>query len=285
MIVADVLRDLQDNSPPFQPLLNIRVRDYREKAINWNGVGIKKGALCYQFRSSPDPELCQIRILPDACSNVFIECGFQNPDAIFSGAFFEPKMLTVKPDTEYFGFKPYSNLGLKCEKFKLSELADSAVSFCEAYPMTEELLAQMRATGDFEERIRLFCTFADRHMTNHDYDPTFIDYFTVMICSSRGNVLFNNMRQVTGYSERYCRERFKEVHGCSPKQYSGVMRFQSVLKDLLKEKDVGVSSLVFNNGYFDQAHLIRDFKRFAMMPPDRFRRTFRSARARAAALS
>lgn len=112
-------------------------------------------------------------------------------------------------------------------------------------------------------------------MINNNYCPTFIDYFTAIICSSKGEILFNETQQITGYSNRYSRGRFKEICGYSPKRYSSIMRFQKVLKKLFHSNYCDLSSLAVDNGYFDQAHFIHDFEKYTMTSPERFRKAFK----------
>lgn len=274
MTIADVLKEMGSNSPPFQPSVNSHVDVYEERQMSWNPVCIKKDALFYQFRTLGEEE-CTIELLPDACLNVLFECDENDPHALFSGTFLEPKVLELKPYTTYFGFKPYSSLGLKTPGIHCGELVNAHTDFTYAFPTATQLVEKIPGAKTFDERIRMFNEYARGNLIDEEYTPTFVDYFTVMICSAKGNFLFNNMEQVTGYSERYCREKFKDTHGLSPKRYSSIMRFQNVLKSLVTNDYDDLSTLALDNGYFDQAHFIHDFKKFAAVSPYRFRKHFR----------
>lgn len=271
MIMCNVLQELNQNSPPLQPDISCHFYTYEERLINWSTVGIKRDALFYQFKTPDDPALCRVTILPDACLNILIPCD-QTKRSYISGTFIKPRELALPPNTEYFGFKPYSILGLKAPDMQFIDLVESYDDFKLVFPDCGRLMDTLSAAPTLNERIRAFDRYAKSAMLDHDYTPNFIDYFTVMICSSRGNVLFNNMEQVTGYSERYCREKFKDSHGLSPKQYSSIMRFQNSIKGLLSDRYDDLSSLACDNGYFDQAHFIRDFKKYTNIPPNQFRK-------------
>lgn len=278
MAIADVLKEMGCNSPPFQPSVTSTVDVYEERQMSWNPVCIKKDALFYQFRTLGEAS-CKVELLPDACLNVLIECSEDRPNALFSGTFQEPRELVLRPHTTYFGFKPYSNLGLKSPGLHCGDLVDTYTDFTYAYPQAKRLVEEMPAAKDFEARIHMFADFAKQNLIDETYSPTFVDYFTVMICSSKGNILFNNIEQVTGYSERYCREKFKDTHGLSPKRYSSIMRFQNVLKSLVASEYEDLSALAFDNGYFDHAHFIHDFKKFAAVSPCKFRKNVRGAKS------
>jgi len=267
MMISSVLEEMQSNSPPFQPVLNSRVDCYQERQLCWNPVCVKSDALFYEFSSGEKG--CAIQLLPDACLNILFICDPDHPQALLSGAFLKPRTLELKPNTSYFGFKPYSSLGMKRPQTAYAELVDQFADLTEVFPCAGELVERIPAAG-FEARIGLFNAFARDHLIDYDYAPTFVDYLTIMICASKGNILFNGLDKETGYSERYCRERFKNGYGMSPKQYSGIMRFQGALKALFSEEYEDLSSLAFDSGYFDQAHFIHDFKKFTAVSPYHF---------------
>lgn len=234
----------------------------------WNPYCLKKDALFYQFRSGDKEE--EIELIPDACLNVLIELDSSDPRALFSGTFLHPRTLTLKPNTAYFGFKPYSNLGLKCQNIRLRDMVDSYTDFTYAFPCSDRLIAELLEAMSFGEQARIFMRYATRHIVDDGYYPTFVDYLAVTLCSARGSVVLNNMSQVFGYSERYCREKFKDCYGMSPKQYSEIIRFQNTLKELFSDSGKAICTLANEGGYFDQAHLTHDFKRYTDAPPDKY---------------
>jgi AraC-like DNA-binding protein len=98
----------------------------------------------------------------------------------------------------------------------------------------------------------------------------------LIICASKGNILFNNLQRILGYSERYIREKFKDAYGFSPKRYSNVIRFQNILKKLLLTKYHDLPALAVDNGYFDQSHFIHEFQQFVSMSPEKYRKHFQA---------
>lgn len=267
MTISAVLEEMQSNSPPFQPVVHSRVKRYQERQLHWNPVCVKSDALFYEFFSGEEGGA--IQLLPDACLNVLFICDPDHPQALLSGAALKPRTLELKPNTSYFGFKPYSNLGMKAPRMAYTELVDQFTDLIEAFPHAGELVEKIPAAG-FEDRISLFNAFAREHLIDYSYASTFVDYLTIMICAARGNLTFRGLEQETGYSERYCREKFKNGYGMSPKQYSGIMRFQGALKALFSREYTDLSALAFDSGYFDQAHFIHDFKKFTTESPYHF---------------
>lgn len=56
--------------------------------------------------------------------------------------------------------------------------------------------------------------------------------------------------------------KFSSAIGLSPKQLSKTIRLQAILKTLLTKEVTSLTNLAYENGYFDQAHFIKDFKEF-----------------------
>jgi AraC-like DNA-binding protein len=80
-----------------------------------------------------------------------------------------------------------------------------------------------------------------------------------------------------GLSDRHLRRLFDVHVGVSPKVLQGVLRMQSVLADIQTaltgpdpEARVRFASLAARHGYFDQAHLTRDFRRLVGASPGEF---------------
>lgn len=63
-------------------------------------------------------------------------------------------------------------------------------------------------------------------------------------------------------SERQLNRKFGQWIGVSPKKFSEVVRFQSVLRTIQSGSPLDWTELALKHSFFDQAHLIRDFRRF-----------------------
>ena len=110
-------------------------------------------------------------------------------------------------------------------------------------------------------------------LTDETDTPDFVELSELQLCQARGNIRMEVISDYTGYTGRYCREKFKEAHGISIKNYSSIMRFQNAVRMLSRQDDeASLSDIVFDNGYFDQSHLNREFRRFCGDTPLRFRR-------------
>ena len=61
---------------------------------------------------------------------------------------------------------------------------------------------------------------------------------------------------------------FKEYVGITPKRYSNLIRFRNALKMSLTQQNL--FDIIIKLGYYDQAHLIKEFKQFTGVSPGKF---------------
>lgn len=71
-------------------------------------------------------------------------------------------------------------------------------------------------------------------------------------------------------SSRNLQKMFKEGVGFSPKFFMRIVRFQSALQHLVKDETISLTDLAYRNGYYDQAHFIKEFRGFTGMSPSQF---------------
>jgi AraC-like DNA-binding protein len=73
-----------------------------------------------------------------------------------------------------------------------------------------------------------------------------------------------------GLSERRFSRIFSEQVGLTPKLFQRVRRFQRTMASLPSHGEVDWAATATANGYYDQAHLINDFRSFSSVTPSDF---------------
>ncbi len=90
--------------------------------------------------------------------------------------------------------------------------------------------------------------------------------------SVKGQITMSELEKSTGYTSRWLNMKFKQRLGISPKNFAGIIRFYDIYKSLSNNPFRLFSQKGFYDLYHDQSHFIRDFKKFAGMPPARLTR-------------
>jgi AraC-like DNA-binding protein len=88
------------------------------------------------------------------------------------------------------------------------------------------------------------------------------------VCDGPGRV--HRVTEKIGMSQRRVAQLFHEQVGVSPKTFHRVRRFQHTLARLHGVRQVDWADLSVACGYYDQAHLSRDFRRIAGMTPSAY---------------
>ncbi|MBP2638979.1 MAG: Helix-turn-helix, AraC domain [Firmicutes bacterium] len=117
-------------------------------------------------------------------------------------------------------------------------------------------------------------TFMQKMIRQHDvrYSPQF------KRVTEAANILAETWEQGTevlhqdfAVSYRQLQRDFVSVMGLTPKEYAGLLRFNQAFK-LLDEYNLTDAAL--NAGYWDQAHMIRDFKKMSGFTPAQVRKLY-----------
>ncbi len=76
----------------------------------------------------------------------------------------------------------------------------------------------------------------------------------------------------SGVSHRRFLELFSQAVGLTPKRFARVLRFQNVFKRLERNPSASWTDLALDAGYSDQPHFNREFREFAGLTPEEYRR-------------
>ncbi|MFI9506887.1 helix-turn-helix domain-containing protein [Nocardia sp. NPDC052566] len=137
-------------------------------------------------------------------------------------------------------------------------------------PSAHELTARLAETTAWTDRFTLVAA-ALREWTARAADPgdAAVARAVRQLRRSAGVVSFTELADESGWSRRHFRRLFTEDVGLSPKGYGSLMRFSAALTALTAAPEADMSRVASEFGYYDQAHLSRDFQRFAGAPPGR----------------
>ena len=98
-----------------------------------------------------------------------------------------------------------------------------------------------------------------------------VSYAWDRLRQTRGAISVADLAAETGWSARHLGEQFRAETGLSPKAGARVIRFDRARRHLLRTQAAGgrvvLAELAAEWGYFDQAHLARDFRDLAGCPP------------------
>jgi AraC-like DNA-binding protein len=99
-----------------------------------------------------------------------------------------------------------------------------------------------------------------------------VDAVVGLVERSRGAVGVEAAAAFAGTSRRHLERLFREWVGVGPKVLARLARFQAAAARVTREPAVPLSAVSADSGYFDQAHMIREFQALGGASPDQMRR-------------
>ncbi len=91
-----------------------------------------------------------------------------------------------------------------------------------------------------------------------------------LIYQRKGDIRIRELNEQLAISQSPFEKRFRKVVGTSPKKFASIIRFNAVLQDFDREKSL--IDICYEHNFFDQAHFIKDFKKFTGDTPENYKR-------------
>jgi AraC-like DNA-binding protein len=93
-----------------------------------------------------------------------------------------------------------------------------------------------------------------------------------LVAQHQGDVEVTELARQLKISRQTVKHKFDNAIGLSPKTFGKLRRFQNVLRCISSDTNINWSELAQRCGYYDQAHLIREFNSFTGFSPEKFLR-------------
>ena len=223
------------------------------------------------------------RVVPDGCMEMIFHYGdlyqqfFENGTSIL-----QPRYFVFGQISNYIEISPTGKSGIISARFMpdglmpfltvpISSLENKAVALADLFGEEGESLGKkvLRAEGT-NERIQLIEKFLLTLLEQRYTVNTIIKACVETIFESGGNLEVIELAEKMNLNRRSLERKFSTAVGMSPKQLSKVVRLQATLKKLHQKEFATLTSLAHENGYYDQAHFIKDFREFTGVSPKEF---------------
>lgn len=163
----------------------------------------------------------------------------------------------------------------------MHELANRTVELDDLLPRAHDLTGRLRETNSWQERFDLVEAFLARRLADSLPPSPEVEWSWQRLRGTGGRASIGALAAELGWSHRRLIARFREQIGLAPKAAARVLRFDRAVT-ALRSSAGGLAEIAFDCGYFDQAHLNRDFRELAGTTPTAFRESSRDYGAVAA---
>jgi len=222
------------------------------------------------------------RIVPDGCTELILHLGEPFERLTSRGAERQapaflvgqlPHFILLRPPREIetvgVRFRPAgarrffreSAARLTGRFVPLDELWDRAAA--------ERLRARLHEAPSRAEQVRILETALLGSFRARDEDAT-VARCAGFILGSGGRVSVADVARSAGLSERSLERRFQADLGLTPKAFTRIARLQSVLRSIGRDARPDWADVAAECSYFDQPHLIHDFRALTGETPAEF---------------
>ncbi len=138
---------------------------------------------------------------------------------------------------------------------------------------TEQTVKKLLDETNQAKQVEIIAKFLSRLVQKTiSYKEQRIQIAINLILNSKGKITVKALTDNLHTTERTLQRQFIEHVGISPKQFAKIIQFQSSFNQISEEVFSKLTEIVYENGYADQSHFIRSFKRFTGKKPSQFKK-------------
>ena len=203
---------------------------------------------------------------------------FQKKD---SSKYIEPNLVICGQQTNYYDLSLSGKTGMILVVFRphgvksffnfpITELLNENLSLLDlANNEANELVDKLFNAPNNKQRITLLENFLVKRLI-HDDEFGRVEYALEIIENSKGQIKAQDIAHEVCLGIKQFERIFSNYVGINPKKYASIVRFQNVIQMKRKHDNSSMFQLAFDNGYYDHAHFIHDFKSFTGLSPKEF---------------
>lgn len=137
-------------------------------------------------------------------------------------------------------------------------------------PVTGELVERLRSARTWTDRFLELDSVLARIARQRDGPAPELGWAWRRLTASHGRVEVAALAKEVGWSRRHLGARFRREFGLTPKVAGRVMRFEVAHRLLRAPRRPGLAEVAARAGFYDQAHLHREWRELAGCTPSRW---------------
>ena len=141
------------------------------------------------------------------------------------------------------------------------------------YIDTEKTIEQLNTASHPETMIDVLIQYFNKLLKKATSLPNHrITLATNLIIKENGKITIKEVRDRLYISERTFERHFLKEIGVTPKQFAKIIQFSASVKQITEDDYVNLTEIGYDNGFADQSHFIRTFKRYTGRTPKEMQR-------------
>lgn len=190
------------------------------------------------------------------------------------GQTIEPLSLEIKGAYRAIVFKLYPFAARLLLGINPKVLNDDCYNLLELTQVdTTATMQRLRENPGTQAQQAIIHAFVLDLLKSSSANPDYIVKLAInLIISSKGTLPIKELRERLYITERTFERRFATEVGVTPKQFARIIQFNFSKEQLRDEHYLSLTEISYDNGFADQSHFIRAFKRFTGQTPREFQR-------------
>jgi len=138
--------------------------------------------------------------------------------------------------------------------------------------VVSQLEAELFNADSFHDKIRIIEKFLIKQLNKNykQYIENRISHSVKLINKTRGRIAIDFLASSACLSRKQYERVFKDYIGIAPKQFLRIVRFQNIIYEKQLDIKIPLTKLAYDCGYFDQSHMIHEFKLLSGNTPRRY---------------
>lgn len=138
---------------------------------------------------------------------------------------------------------------------------------------TLQTLLELNQTNNESDLIEILANYFNELLENASLNPDYRMKLAInLILNTNGSISIKNIRDKLHVTERTLERHFLKEVGVTAKQFAKIIQFSSSMKQITDEDYFNLTEIGYDNGFADQSHFIRSFKKFTGKTPKEYQK-------------
>jgi AraC-like DNA-binding protein len=225
---------------------------------------------CYWTRTGEIELPAAHRVLPDGCIDIMFDFASNHDDAFVIGPMTRPLLVDAGSPENMIAVRFRPGGAFAFFNLPMHALTNARVEVANFWKDAAAFEDSILERVSIDERIAtLECALIARLSFARSIDRR-IRAAIKSLRHTSGQMPIDSISSEFGMSRQHLTRKFQEQVGISPKLFARIVRMQDMLRRVENVREVDWCTLALDSGYYDQAHMIDDFRDLCGISPARY---------------
>ena len=254
----------------IQPYFVMVTSKYHKKVMMKNGI-----AHFYKY-SKNEQDMEDIMAVPDGCVDLMFERDAHGITGRAAGTVLQRTTILNQEGKEFFGVRFLPGVLPAVLDVSLAELVSKELDL-EDILYNKDMLKEIEVAYEKGDWTQVFLKHYNRALCEKEKKEEravvqMVRHLQRDIINSNGKITVAELAEGCSYSERYVNKVLTQTTGLNPKTFGKIIQFQKAIQMINEEpEEMRLTEIGLESGYYDQAHFVKEFKKYAALTPREYR--------------